>query len=798
MIGNTHIDPVWLWDRAEGMQEVKASFMSALDRMEEFPEFRFTQSSISYLEWMKENCPEIFSQIQKRVEEGRWEIVGGMWVEPDCNLPSGEALVRHFLYGKKFVKENFGKDVLTGYNVDSFGHSSNLPAICRGCGIRYYLTSRPDKKHLELPPVFLWKSADGSGVLTERTGGEYMAWTRPALEENLRESLEAMEKYDYDKMAVFYGVGNHGGGPTVENIRTICEMRDEYEDIEMDFSVMDKFFGEVSEAEVPVFSGELGRIFYGCYSADKKLKECNRKGEWGLLKAEAAAAMAANMGRESYRNPAGEIELAWKEVLFNQFHDVLAGTSVQNARKEAVQELQGAAAAGRKIVREALQAIANEMDTRGEGLPLILFNFTGTPFKGIYEADFYLPRAQKKALRLRDFKGREIPYCESTYRNHSPESRKAILFQADVPAYGYAAYRILQESPDLVPREESICAREGLLDNNILSVRFDETTGCPCSRVLKGEEMLDGTSRVAVYYDDRGAWGETVYEEEERGQFEAVSCRVVESSPMRAVLRYLLKYENSELMADYILEAGSECLRADLKLRNAEKHRQITLNIPVKAQDPEVVTETGFLAEKKVDCRGQNQEYCHHRFVDIAEESGRGIAVFNDSVYGMRQAGSEYRAILLRSYVYARGSGGPLLETLEEEYTGQGMYEYSFLLRPHTEAVKKSSLFAEADLLHMPLEHLADNCHKGKNYKRRGSLLRHREENVQFSAVKCPYGEKDGFLVRAFETEGENGSLWVEKDGVSAEAEFTPHQIKTMYFDGNVWTECNMLEEQET
>ncbi|MFQ7550253.1 MAG: hypothetical protein ACLRMZ_08065 [Blautia marasmi] len=143
MIGNTHIDPVWLWDRAEGMQEVKASFMSALDRMEEFPEFRFTQSSIAYLEWIKENCPEIFERIQKRVEEGRWEIAGGMWVEPDCNLPSGEALVRHFLYGKKFVRENFGKDVLTGYNVDSFGHSSNLPAICRGA--EFLIILPPDR-----------------------------------------------------------------------------------------------------------------------------------------------------------------------------------------------------------------------------------------------------------------------------------------------------------------------------------------------------------------------------------------------------------------------------------------------------------------------------------------------------------------------------------------------------------------------------------------------------------------------------------------------------------------------------
>ena len=129
MIGYTHIDPVWLWNRAEGMQEVKSSFASALDRMEEFPEFLFSQTSIAFLAWLKENCPWIYEKIKLRVKEGRWEIQGGMWVEPDCDLASGEALIRHFLYGKSFVRKEFGKDVTVGFNPDSFGHGANLPSI---------------------------------------------------------------------------------------------------------------------------------------------------------------------------------------------------------------------------------------------------------------------------------------------------------------------------------------------------------------------------------------------------------------------------------------------------------------------------------------------------------------------------------------------------------------------------------------------------------------------------------------------------------------------------------------------
>ena len=124
MIGYTHIDPVWLWNRAEGMQEVKSSFSSALERMKEFPDFKFSQTSIAFLAWLKDNCPDIFEQIKERVKEGRWEIQGGMWVEPDCDIPSGEAMIRHFLYGKHFVKEEFGKEVTVGFNPDSFGHGA--------------------------------------------------------------------------------------------------------------------------------------------------------------------------------------------------------------------------------------------------------------------------------------------------------------------------------------------------------------------------------------------------------------------------------------------------------------------------------------------------------------------------------------------------------------------------------------------------------------------------------------------------------------------------------------------------
>ena len=526
MIGNTHIDPVWLWQKAEGMQEVKSSFASALDRLDEFPNFKFTQSSISFLAWMKENCPEQFERIRARVAEGRWEIVGGMWVEPDCDLPSGEALIRHFLYSKKFVRENFDKDVVTAYNVDSFGHGSNMPAICSGCGIRYYLMSRPDKKHVQVPPVFTWRSKDGSSVIAERTGGEYMAWTRPALEWNLSESIEALEEHGYDRMAVFYGVGNHGGGPTIDNIHTIYEMRKEREDVTMDFSTIGEFFEQVEPDRIPVVSREMGRIFFGCYSSDCEIKT----------------------------------------LLFNQFHDVLAGTSIEPARNRTCMELGGVVAAAEEITEDAVQAIANRLDTRGDGFPLLLVNPTGTDYRGVCGASVYVPRAEKKNTRMRDAAGKEIACAESSYDNFAPEARKFLLFEAEIPAYGYVIYRVISEGPDLPEEESTLTAQEDLLDNGVIRVSFDRTAGAPTSIVKEGRELLTGSGSFAVYYDDRGSWGEHVWEEKVCGVFHVTGRKVVEVNQMRAILRFFLEYGKSEMMVDYILEKGSDRLKMRLIL----------------------------------------------------------------------------------------------------------------------------------------------------------------------------------------------------------------------------------------
>lgn len=794
MIGYTHIDPVWLWNRAEGMQEVKSSFASALERMKEFPDFKFSQTSIAFLEWLKENCLDLFEQIRERVKEGRWEIQGGMWVEPDCDLPSGEALIRHLLYGKSFVKEEFGTEVTVGFNPDSFGHGANLPAILKGCGISCYIVSRPDKKTVPLPLEFVWKSPDGSSVPTERTGGEYMAWTRPALEFNILETDEGLEEIGYDRAAVFYGVGNHGGGPTIENIRTIYEMRGEYPEGTLDFSTMREFFDKVNPEEWPEVTGELGRIFYGCYSSDREIKQKNRRAEWTLLKAEAISAMASKMGIKSWGTPSEKLEYAWKELLFNQFHDVLAGTSIEPSRAQACREFDTAVSMAEHVIYDGIQAIANGLDTRGEGFPLVLVNPSSHDFNGVFCADVYVPRAQKKPLRMRDHRGREIFCCETQYRNFSPDSRKGILFEAQIPAYGYTVYRVLGEGPDQKAEQDCVRAGVDFLDNGIMQIRLNGKTGCPESIVKNGTELLEAPCSVSVFYDDRGAWGEHVWEEQKLGVFEVVKSRVIESNPLRSVVRVLFRYEKSEFRIDYILEKGSDILKMDVRVHNMEKHRQISLCVPVHADHPDVRTETAFLAEHKICCTDKNCEHYQHRFADISGVDGAGIAVFNDSVYACQQVENEYRLVLSRSSVYARGGKGELTEDLNHPFMDQGTWDYRIRLLGHDTPISNQRLFAEADILHLSPEYLGDSNHVGANWQKTGALAEIETENAAVSCVKQGLAAPEELVFRVYETEGKGGSVQICCNKETETVSLVPYQIKTVKLTEEGFEECDHLE----
>ncbi|MBR5188412.1 MAG: alpha-mannosidase, partial [Clostridia bacterium] len=384
LIANAHLDPVWQWRAQEGLSLVKSTFRSALDRMNEYPDYTFTSACAGYYKWIKRSEPEMFEEIKQRIREGRWAVVGGMWVQPDCNIPSGEAFCRHLLYSQKFFKENFGFIAKTGYNVDSFGHNGMLPQILKKSGVDNYIYHRPDRRieKLNLPPEELhdWQSPDGSTVRAFRIPDAYCGDIH----------TQRLENHYYNKtqpLLIFFGVGNHGGGPSKEHIRHANEL---IQQGNSRYSSPDLYFEETKNLSVPLVTEDLQHHASGCYSANSKIKSINRKAETELVTAEKLDVLA-NLITGS-RLHAKELENAWERVMFNQFHDILAGCSIKEAyvdaensygyARETALDINTFAAqriSWRIKTTDFLNADTSEMRGRmwykeGEGSPMVVFN----------------------------------------------------------------------------------------------------------------------------------------------------------------------------------------------------------------------------------------------------------------------------------------------------------------------------------------------------------------------------------------------------------------------------------------
>ncbi|MFO7975947.1 MAG: alpha-mannosidase, partial [Candidatus Hydrogenedentota bacterium] len=385
MIGNGHIDPTWLWRWTEGYEEVRATFRSALDRMNETPDFRFTASSACFYAWVKDCDPGMFEEIRQRVKEGRWELAGGWWVEPDCNIPEGESFVRHGLYSQGFFQREFGLRARVGFNPDSFGHAGTLPQIYKKMGIDYYVYMRPDAvREMDYPDgtTFWWKAKDGSRILACNLQETYTA------DAETLEGIGGIGKNPHlnpgqSHVIVFYGVGNHGGGPTKRAIEQIQEAQRRTDLPHTEFSTLlgyfEGFLATTKASRIPVIATDLQHHARGCYSAHAGVKRMNRRAEHELMVGERLATLTWLLFRRPC--PKDRLARAWRYVLYNQFHDILAGTSFESSYED-VRDQQGAArTTAVETANEALQIIANEIDTTPEGNTIVAFNPLPWPVK---------------------------------------------------------------------------------------------------------------------------------------------------------------------------------------------------------------------------------------------------------------------------------------------------------------------------------------------------------------------------------------------------------------------------------
>lgn len=783
LIGNAHLDPVWQWRWQEGASEARATFASALARMKEFPDFVFTCAGAGIYEWIEETAPAMFEEIRERVREGRWVIVGGMWIQPDCNLPSGESFVRQVLYSQRYFKEKFGVESKVGYNVDSFGHSANLPQILSKAGMHHYVFMRPMKHEKEMEEnVFLWEAPDGSRVTCFRIPMAYCCNFDDA--DKMKEWFEnsIAEQPDYASSMLFYGVGNHGGGPTKKNIEFAKSLDKENE--KMIFaSPIDYFRAVESEGKpMPVWKDDLQHHASGCYAAVSEVKRLNRRAENALAAAERAGFLA-----EVFTGMApakDEIREAWKNVMFAQFHDSLGGCSTTAVYPDIFAMQQESISRAERLENTAYQRLAENIDTTAVPLgkqAMVVFNPTTSPVKT-------LVRANKEADAVRNEKGELVP----SQRVFSPTSvctgRDDTLFLAEVPALGWRLYYT-----DDVPEnaDYGLRAGEDYLENHFIRVEFDKTGGCIRRMYSKtlGRQIYGVSSKPVVYDETKhDTWSHGMNFFDERvGECVGGKLELLEAGPIYAVVRATSTFGSSTVSQYFSLSAFADTLDLKVELDWHEKHKLLKLEYDTGMASPAAIYEIPY-ADITRPADGEEEP----GLAWTAAADGEGTAViWNDAKYSSSVRGSVICLTAIRSPLY--GDHGRERKPMHT-FTDQGESSFSYRIGYQTGEPDRAAFARIGEEVNLPLRVLYDYVHEG----RLPSLYEgvRMDGNAVFSVVKKSEDGKS-LIVRAVERAGRKSrsKLNLALAGRVLELEFEPYEIKTLALDENGVREVNLIEE---
>src|SRR5580698_1843156 len=512
LTGNSHIDAAWLWPWAETVEVLRHTFGTALQLMYEYPQYTYTQSAAAYSEWTCQKYPAQCDEIAKRVKEGRWELVGGMWVEPDLNMPDGESLVRQLLVGKRYFKQKFGVDVRIGWNPDSFGYNWQLPQIYKKSGVDYFVTQKMawnDTNQLPMK-LFWWQSPDGSRVLTYFPH-DYANEIDPV--DMARAFAHArQDNPGTTEMMHLYGIGDHGGGPT----RAMLDAGDRWTSPDkayarLDFGDAQSFFSAVEKEvdtahppvwnyktlaagdtklpqppaglwSLPVWNDELYFEYHrGVMTSQAAHKRNMRESEEEVLDAEKWSALAW-LGGTPY--PGAELNEAWKKVLFNQFHDLAAGSGIGVIYKDAQKDYDMVRFTADEATRQASTAIASYVDTQtgSKGVPILVFNPLGWERSGVVEFTVQLPAAAS-AVEIVDEIG-QVLGSESSVKNSATHTFTVRALVPVVSSLGYALV-YARAATGAKPAGVKVGADGHSLENRFLRVTVDPKTGCITSLVNK-------------------------------------------------------------------------------------------------------------------------------------------------------------------------------------------------------------------------------------------------------------------------------------------------------------------------
>ncbi len=775
-IGNSHIDMAWLWPWTETVEVVRNTFQSVLDLMREYPDFKFTMSSARTYEWIEEKYPAMFHEIEQRVKEGRWEVVGGMWVEPDLNMPAGESLVRQILVGKRYFQSKFGVDIKIGWNPDSFGYNWQLPQIYKKSGMDYFVTQKLIWAHefTYFPyKMFWWEAPDGSRLLTyfphdyaEGIEGSHIAtdlaeWAPAIYGQNTAIGPETMH---------LYGVGDHGGGPTrtmLDNAAQLMSPSVVYPRFE--FGTAQGFFDDLQKKlpsmTVPTWKDELYFEYHrGVLTTQAETKRRIRRNEEAMLNAEKFSSVAMHYGRPY---PQDELNQAWKNLLFDHFHDIMPGSGIAVNYLEAKRNLEDVNRSATEITQGALGEITVRINTQGSGVPVVVFNSLSWPQTEVIETEAQLP-ASARQIEVVDAAGK--PAQAQLLSIDSQTHRARFLLLASTPAFGYQTY-FVRATVNPTPIAHPVKATATSLENEFIRVKVDPQTGCVTSlfdkrtntEALGPAETDSGGPKDRVcgnllqaFVDKPKRWDawniDADFENQRTDLMKADEVKLIENGPMRAVLRVKQHFQKSSFIQDITVYAGVP--RADVNMQADwhEKHILLKVAFPLSAHSERATFEIPYGSIQRPTTRNTPAEKAKFevpalRWADLSDAK-TGFSLLNNCKYGYDAKGNVLRLSLLRSPEWP------------DPHADEGHHVFTYSLYPHAGSWRDAQTIRRGYELNYGLSAMQVSHHEG-TLPAQHSFLQLRADNVVLTAVKNAE-DNDGMVLRFYEWAGKEGDVTVQ------------------------------------
>lgn len=729
-IGHAHIDLAWLWPLRETLRKGARTFSTALRMMERYPDYVFGASQPQLYQWMKDHYPALYAEIGQRVREGRWEVQGAMWVEPDANIPSGESLVRQVLYGKRFYRSEFGIDVTNLWLPDVFGYSGSIPQILRKAGVTTFLTQKLSWSLFNQHPhhTFHWEGIDGSSVLVhmppEATYNSSAAPRAIAKIEN-----EYLDKDVSNSSILLFGIGDGGGGPGEEHLERLAREKNLAGLSPVVQETSDQFFQRLQESadRYVRWRGELYlERHQGTLTSQARNKRANRKLEVALREAELACLRAARSGSEY---PQATFDAVWKEMLLLQFHDILPGSSITRVYDESLARYSDLHEAVERCAKSGVRALL------GEGTCTVVSNSLSWP--------------------------RTEWICVGT-----------AWLKAEAPSMGFA---ILGTDSTL---ESDMTASAEQIENEYLRVTFTQSGEIQsiydkenCREVVRSGEAAN---RLVVYEDQGDAWDFPAdYDAITPLEFELVSTDARVDGP-KAIVRQMRRLGDSTLTQEIVLTSGSRRLEFVTHVDWQERRRMLRTLFPVAIQTETARCEIQFgnierPTHANTSWDWARREVCAQKWVDLSE-GAYGVALLNDCKYGHSVRDGILDLNLLRSATYP------------DPMADHACHDFTYAIYPHAGNYVEGGVVREAYSLNVPLRVV-----EGVGDSIPAPLLEIESNDVVVEAIKrCE--DSDATIIRLYEAHGRCTTAVIRfgfpVDRVS-ETNLLEEETRTLFVDGN-------------